>query len=375
MPLPCPSGTISLLDIQNEFGGSNPISINEYYRNGAYVGSNNTNVPTGGQISFADFFCAVNEIVKYITTTSTNVNASSYFTNTEWTSSAPKRLVINAGVTLGATSTYNYALTIPSGFGGTFRLDNNGSIIGAGGGANGGTGGNAMFVGAAISINNIGSIYSGGGGGGQGGAGGTGGTGGAGYVFVPTSICGPGACVYACQNDNCTRIYGANNPCSVSICGGTSCNDDCGRFNQCDGGYEPSDGCGSPQYDYYTSGGPGGSGGARSSGGYGAGYNQFATSGSASNPGSPGSAGGENAGTGGTGGASGSGGSGGALGSSGSAGNNGSTGSSGSNGNAGSGSAGSGGESGLSGGLAGYYIVNNSNVTWIATGTRAGRVG
>jgi hypothetical protein len=27
------------------------------------------------------------------------------------------------------------------------------------------------------------------------------------------------------------------------------------------------------------------------------------------------------------------------------------------------------------GGLGGYYIVNNGNVTWIATGTRLGRVG
>ena len=31
------SGTISFLDLQNEFGGSNPIGINEYYRGGSYV--------------------------------------------------------------------------------------------------------------------------------------------------------------------------------------------------------------------------------------------------------------------------------------------------------------------------------------------------
>ena len=31
------SGAISLGDIQTEFGGSNPISINEYYKNGTYV--------------------------------------------------------------------------------------------------------------------------------------------------------------------------------------------------------------------------------------------------------------------------------------------------------------------------------------------------
>ena len=31
------SGAISFSDIQTEFGGSNPIAINEYYKNGAYV--------------------------------------------------------------------------------------------------------------------------------------------------------------------------------------------------------------------------------------------------------------------------------------------------------------------------------------------------
>ena len=48
MALPS-SGPISLLDIQNEFGGTNPIGINEYY--GAAGG-----VPTSGTISFDDFY-------------------------------------------------------------------------------------------------------------------------------------------------------------------------------------------------------------------------------------------------------------------------------------------------------------------------------
>jgi hypothetical protein len=38
MPLQL-SGPISLLDVQNEFGGSNPIGINEYYAGGTYVAS------------------------------------------------------------------------------------------------------------------------------------------------------------------------------------------------------------------------------------------------------------------------------------------------------------------------------------------------
>ena len=57
MPLPG-SGAISLLDLQNEFGGSNPIGLNEYYRNGGLVGSHNTNVPVSGAISLSQFYGA-----------------------------------------------------------------------------------------------------------------------------------------------------------------------------------------------------------------------------------------------------------------------------------------------------------------------------
>ena len=46
--MPVPSGTASLLDIQNEFGGSAPISLSEYY--GSASG-----VPTSGAISINTF--------------------------------------------------------------------------------------------------------------------------------------------------------------------------------------------------------------------------------------------------------------------------------------------------------------------------------
>ena len=46
--MPVPSGTASLLDIQNEFGGSAPISLSEYY--GAAAG-----IPGSGTISINDF--------------------------------------------------------------------------------------------------------------------------------------------------------------------------------------------------------------------------------------------------------------------------------------------------------------------------------
>lgn len=54
MALPT-SGSLSLAQIQTEFGGDNPIQITEYYRGGAYTTTNNTNVPTSGQMSIGNF--------------------------------------------------------------------------------------------------------------------------------------------------------------------------------------------------------------------------------------------------------------------------------------------------------------------------------
>jgi hypothetical protein len=50
------SGPISFSNLQTEFGGSNPISLSEYYRGGSYTTSNNTGVPTTGAISLSQFY-------------------------------------------------------------------------------------------------------------------------------------------------------------------------------------------------------------------------------------------------------------------------------------------------------------------------------
>ena len=59
MTLPT-SGPISLSDIQGEFGGSNPISLSEYYAGGAYVPAGTTGtygaVPSSGAISVQNFY-------------------------------------------------------------------------------------------------------------------------------------------------------------------------------------------------------------------------------------------------------------------------------------------------------------------------------
>jgi hypothetical protein len=59
MPLPA-SGPLTLADIQGEFGGSNPISLGEYYAGGAYVQAAASGtygaVPSSGAISIRNFY-------------------------------------------------------------------------------------------------------------------------------------------------------------------------------------------------------------------------------------------------------------------------------------------------------------------------------
>lgn len=52
------SGTVDFEDLQTEFGGSNPIALNEYYRSGSYVPANSINggIPTSGTIQLDDFY-------------------------------------------------------------------------------------------------------------------------------------------------------------------------------------------------------------------------------------------------------------------------------------------------------------------------------
>lgn len=50
------TGSLSLSQIQTEFGGFNPIGINEYYRGGFYVPSSQITIPTSGTISISNFY-------------------------------------------------------------------------------------------------------------------------------------------------------------------------------------------------------------------------------------------------------------------------------------------------------------------------------
>ena len=342
MPAIPASGAISLTDFATEFGGTAPHSMSEYYRNGANVPSNNSNVPTAGAFRFGQMRGAINEII-LAATSAANVDISGLF-GANWTSTVPKRLTVPAGVTIGGTGS-SAALIIPANMAGTLEIDNAGSILGFGGAANGGAGVNAIQnLASGVTINNTGLLAGGGGGGGNGGTGGNGS-----YSSTSNSTQGPNGSYHWTITPYVAEWANV----SLGGCGGSgsSCSNGGNTYSRVGGGVYGA--VYSEEVSYAirrtstttvnTSGGSGGNGGR------GQGYNQTLASGNT------GASGGTNAGTGGSGAS-------GAV-----YGTAGSTGSTGANGNSTNGSAGS------SGGAAGA-AVSGTSVTMNNTGTLAGAV-
>lgn len=193
------SGAISLANIQTEFGGSNPISLSEYYRGGSYVTDNNTGVPTSGAIQLDDFYGAVKQFQFTISTSyTTTQNLRSLALAAGWNGADPVVATVSTGTVLqgnpGAANTGagGDALIINGSFPAGVSLINNGTIIGGGGGGGyaprggtgqaGGPGGRGIVVSVAVSITNNNIIGGGGGGGGGGGSYGAGGV-----VYYPGS--------------------------------------------------------------------------------------------------------------------------------------------------------------------------------------------
>lgn len=152
---------ISLLDIQDEMGGtyllseSNPVrpnatttsnrdgrtSISEYYRKpNGYTSINNTKVPLSGQISFADFYCTEFLAIVEITKNTQNVDVRALFGD-YWYQNRLKTLIVKENVIVyaslaGYTSISNpasYAMIIADDFAGTLYIKNYGVIMGAAG--------------------------------------------------------------------------------------------------------------------------------------------------------------------------------------------------------------------------------------------------
>lgn len=212
------SGALSFSAIAAEFGISAPYSLSTLIRGGAYVPNGptgNANIPTtASMMRFSHFYGAIKLLIMTISTNQTNYNLYTAFVATYGTPSGavPVQVTINAGVTIGATSTASPAFDVgqfPTGT--TIDIINNGNIWGAGGAGgaggtvynvaptaagNGGTAIKANYLNQTVTItNNSGAtIYGGGGGGGGGGKGATGANG--------TNGIGPGTYQYKAGSPN-----------------------------------------------------------------------------------------------------------------------------------------------------------------------------
>ena len=338
------SGAVSFSDLRTEFSGAGAISFSDLYRGGTLIKSNAANntatnlaasVPASGAINFTNFRGAAKGWRKTFASGATNQNASTIF-GSDYGVNYPKEIVINSGVTLGATSTSEEALEINSGGIGSITVTNNGTLIGAGGAA-GADGGDAFEALVSCTFVNNGFVYAGGGGGGLGGSGGQGSTNVLTYYFSYNE-----SYIWKDHQEDNWAYYKWAGGGQVNIPRGTTVHNGHYRGSVVDSGPNPAFFRIGRNVTSYFNGGSGGSGGV------GAGYNQSAAAGGS------GASGGTNAGAGGAGGT------GGGYGASGSNGN------SGANGNSSNGAAGG------SGGAGGKYIRGLSFVTFTNNGTVAG---
>jgi hypothetical protein len=205
MTLQLSSGnSISLTNIQGEFGGINPISISEYYAGAAtgYVPAGTTGsiqitqnqsvvtaIPNSGAIKFSNFYASQRAFTYAVTMTSgtyVNTNLRTMAVAAGWNQVVPVTIncTINAGAIMTGSDTGNYGIyaygTWPAGS--VLNLTNNGTIVGKGGRGGAGyryylaygtwvggeAGGPAMIFNLTTNIVNNGIIGGGGGGGGGG---------------------------------------------------------------------------------------------------------------------------------------------------------------------------------------------------------------
>jgi hypothetical protein len=165
------SGPISLANIQTEFGGSNPISISEYYRNGTYVTYNNSSVPTSGIISLSQFY-GTNTLFSLTISTpyTTPQNLRTLAIAAGWDEN--DYLLVTNNSIISSNTTSSAALTVSGSFPNGVALVNHGTIVGMGGRGGdkasvGQPGGGALAVSSSVTLRNQGTIAGGGGGGGS----------------------------------------------------------------------------------------------------------------------------------------------------------------------------------------------------------------
>lgn len=185
------SGSLALTEIQTEFGGANPVGMSEYVRGGTYVPANYPNrgiTSSNLNIAVSSYYSTQLRWAFNLTISANTVqfNLSDYMTanySAYINGAIDFTITINAGVYVYSNSTsipaFDTGTSWPTGS--TITIINNGYIVGCAGSGRPagsynqptggtGTGGNALNLGWAVSINNSnGYIYGGGGGGGAGG--------------------------------------------------------------------------------------------------------------------------------------------------------------------------------------------------------------
>jgi len=182
------SGSLALSAIQTEFGGSNPISMSEYYAGGSNVPSGTTgdsgSIPSSGAVAISQFYGSTNRVAIALTISSTTQNYNIYNNRGGSYSAGNSDVTLTVQAIVGSTG--SAGLTTGSGWtsGDTIKIINNNQIVGKGrnggaGGARSGAGGGgqagqpAISLSYPVTIQNNGGFIRGGGGGGGGGAGGS----------------------------------------------------------------------------------------------------------------------------------------------------------------------------------------------------------
>lgn len=152
MAVPAHPNAASFADIQSNFGGSNPIGLNEYYAGGTYVRSGTgvhtpNGIPTSGAISvfdfmggnnyFQDWSSTINEANTSFIATSRGAQEASYLSGSlfqnaagSWSDPTPNQGAMNGAYNIasmsvsvitpkGSPSTYSASLSVrgPAGLG------------------------------------------------------------------------------------------------------------------------------------------------------------------------------------------------------------------------------------------------------------------
>jgi hypothetical protein len=188
MALPS-SGPLTFTAIQTEFGGTEPIGLNEYYRGGGLVPVSpaTVNIPSSGTIAANNFYGASDRVNIPLSIATPIYNYDVYtqaIANPDYTAGISDiQVSVSPGVIVGSTATNTYAMLVPNSFSpsDTVTITNNGVIQGRGGNGGAGrvgsatggaglVGGNALYINRPTTIQNN-SVVAGGGGGGGGASG------------------------------------------------------------------------------------------------------------------------------------------------------------------------------------------------------------